>query len=215
MTPKREPPRLCLVVEASPGDPGRAEAALQSVKPASVVIAPLPGLALDSAVAGTIVRIAQALGIAALIEADADLARALDADGVHLPWCKDTAGAYAAARARLGPRSIIGADAGRSRHDAMTLGELGADYVAFGIPPHVTDRETAKIRRLDLVQWWGDIFEVTAVAFDVETAQEAAELRDAGADFVAIRIPGDMSPARIERWTQEVAAALESTEAIA
>ena len=37
-----------------------------------------------------------------------------------------------------GDRGIIGVDAGISRHDAMTVAEAGADYVAFGAPPTST-----------------------------------------------------------------------------
>ena len=34
--------------------------------------------------------------------------------------------------ALLGQNGIVGVDPGISRHDAMTLAEAGADYVAFG-----------------------------------------------------------------------------------
>ena len=110
----------------------------------------------------------RAKDIAALIEGDAQLARTLRADGVHLPWSKDTAARYGEAREMLGTRYIVGIDVGRSRHDAMTLAEEGADYIGFGIPPHVEDRSAAAARRLELVSWWSEIFEVPCVAFDVD-----------------------------------------------
>jgi thiamine-phosphate pyrophosphorylase len=93
--------------------------------------------------------------------------------------------AYGAAREVLGPRAIVGADAGRSRHDAMSLGEAGADYVGFGIPAHVGDRGTARERQLDLVEWWSELFEVPCVALDADR-DDLAALAGAGADFVAL-----------------------------
>ena len=66
---------------------------------------------------------------------------------------------------------------GASRHDAMELGEAGADYVAFGIPPDVEDRAVAVERRLDLIAWWSEVFELPCVAFDVADAEEARTSR--------------------------------------
>ena len=133
-----------------------------------------------------LVELAQAKEIAALIAGDAQLARTLRADGVHLPWSKDVAASYGEAREVLGTRYIVGVDVGRSRHDAMTIAESGADYIGFGIPPHVDDRASATARRLELVSWWSEIFEVPCVAFDVETAEDAMALAAVGADFVAM-----------------------------
>ena len=76
------------------------------------------------------------------------------------------------------PDSIVGADGGISRHDAMMLGEAGADYVAFGPAGAARERRrattTAKKRKLDLVGWWSDVFVVPVVAFGIETAEDAA-----------------------------------------
>jgi thiamine-phosphate pyrophosphorylase len=86
-------------------------------------------------------------------------------------------------------------DAGRSRHEAMVAGEGGADYVAFGIPANVEDREKAHRRRCELTAWWSEIFEVPVVAFDVATAEEAGQLASAGADFIALTLPAHEPPA--------------------
>lgn len=144
---------------------------------------PAAGIAIADLIAAV-----QARGAAALVDGDATLARAVGADGVHIPWSPSPIEAYAAVRQTIGSDLIAGADAGRSRHDAMELGEAGADYVAFGIPAHVEDRATAKRRQADLIGWWSGVFEVPCVAFDIDDAEQARAAAEAGADFIAIRV---------------------------
>jgi thiamine-phosphate pyrophosphorylase len=79
----------------------------------------------------------------------------------------------------------------------------------------VEDRESARARRLDLVAWWSEIFEVPCVALDVETAADAGQLARAGADFVAMRLPKVASPDALSRWSEDVARALSVPEAAA
>jgi len=117
------------------------------------------------------------------------------------------------AREILGGRFIVGVDVGRSRHDAMEIGETGVDYIAFGIPPHVQDRQTAIERRHELCQWWSEIFEVPCVAFDVDDLDQAAELAAAGADFIAIRLPEATSGEAVQAFTVAAVAALATAEA--
>jgi thiamine-phosphate pyrophosphorylase len=216
MTLRREAPRLCLVFEPKPDSDTRSrfEMALAAASPASLILAPGPDVTLDAEAAKPLVALAQAMNVAVLVEADAQLALALGADGAHIPWSKDPIAAYAEAREILGTDRVVGVDVGRSRHDAMLLGEQGADYIGFGIPSHVADRETASARRHDLVEWWAEIFELPVVALDVETADEAARLAGAGADFIAIRIPGSVAAADVEGWIGKFAAALERTETV-
>jgi len=210
-------PRLCIVAEAAMGEDTRkrVSAVLDSADIAVLFITALGATPLNAALAKPLVDIAQARGVAALIDHDVQLARTLRADGVHLPWAKDAATRYAEARQIMGNHFIVGVDAGRSRHDAMTLGEAGADYVGFGIPAHVEDRETARARRLALIEWWSEIFEVPCVAFDVESPNEAAALGRAGADFVALALPADLNVEELPRWAQDRAAALTAREAAA
>jgi thiamine-phosphate pyrophosphorylase len=197
-----------LILEAGEGAAERLAAVLAVVPVVSVIVRAPAGRPLTAAVAAPLVQLGQKAGAAMLIEADAELARALRADGVHLPVADDPAAAYDAARAWLGGRAIVGADAGRSRHDAMTLGERGADYVAFGIPAFVKGRAEAAERRLDLVQWWAEIFEVPVVAVDVEGLEAAGELTRAGADFVALTLACGSSPGDAAAEAHAFAAAL-------
>jgi len=206
--------RLYLVVEAGMA-PEQIGVVLAAGNVAALLVAPAHDAALDARNARPLVELAQAKGIAALIEADAALARTLRADGVHLPWAKDIVARYREAREIIGGRFIVGADAGRSRDDAMTLGEAGAEYVGFGIPAHVEDREAAGARRLELVAWWSEIFEIPCVACDVDSAEDANRLARAGADFVALRLPKSVPPDALSHWSGDLARALAVPEATA
>jgi thiamine-phosphate pyrophosphorylase len=117
----------------------------------------------------------------------------LEADGVHLRTSDDPQAAYRAAREALGKDGVVGLDAGISRHAAMLLAEAGADYVGFGAPLHLKDRDKARDRREELIAWWAPIFQVPCVAFDVESREEAARLASAGADFIAVTLSAELS----------------------
>jgi thiamine-phosphate pyrophosphorylase len=201
------------VVAGAGTAPAAVETLLGSAPVAAVLITP-DGAPLDASRTKPIVDLVQARGVAALIEADAALARTLRADGVHLPWGRDVVSRYGTAREILGGRFIVGADAGRFRDDAMMLGEAGADYVGFSIPGHVEDRQSARERQLELVAWWAEIFEPPCVAFNVETVEDAAHLVLAGADFVALRPPSSAA-AELARWAKEAAYALAAEEDVA
>ena len=115
----------------------------------------------------------QDLSIAVLVENDTELALNLGADGLHLGDAEESN--YGQARNRLGNAAILGVNCGNNRHAAMTLAEMGADYIAFGGPPLESER------RAELIAWWGEIFQVPCVALDVEDADQAARL---DADFI-------------------------------
>jgi thiamine-phosphate pyrophosphorylase len=204
--------QLYAVIEAGEAAPERLAAAFGAADLASVLIVPAAGRTLDAAAARPLVDYAQRRGAAALIAADASLARRLGADGVHLGASADIEGAYHAARGILGADDVIGVDPGISRHDAMTLAEAGADYMAFGAPAHLQDRDKARARRDELVAWWAEIFQVPCVVFDVETAAEAEALAAAGADFVALTLPAGQSPAAARDLVAAVAAAIGARE---
>ncbi len=163
-------------------------AAIEAAPITSVLIRPAHDVPLDRDAVRALVMAAQKKDIAALVAFGIDDALKLGADGVHLPWSKDIVRQFKTLRESAPAGTIVGADAGRSRHDAMELGEGGADYVAFGVPPHVEDRERAAERQLDLVAWWSKLFEIPCVAFDVPDAVAASRFAEAGADFVCVRV---------------------------
>jgi thiamine-phosphate pyrophosphorylase len=196
------------VIQPGAGAGERLAAALAAGDFASVVIAGLAGTDVPVADIQRLLGQAQAAGAAALVCDDARLARTLKADGVHLSVDGEGAKGFGEAREIVGRGLIVGVEAGRSRHDAMVSGEAGADYVAFGIPDRVGDREKAHLRRCELVAWWAEVFEVPVVAFDVGDPAEAAELAAAGADFIALTLPAREPPAASGELVRAVIAAI-------
>ncbi len=198
------------VIEAStePAALERLRSACAHTRFETCLIAPSSSKTLDAAIAGPFIELLQSQGIAAIIADDAALARTMKADGVHVSWRKDISAAFEEAREIVGGRFIVGVDAGRSRHDAMQLGEAGADYVAFGIPPEVQDRETAAPTRLELINRWSEIIEIPCVGFDVENPAAAELLADAGSDFVSAKLPAGMAGAELNGWLDQMNAAL-------
>lgn len=191
-----------LLVQSGPRALEQIALAFEAAGIASVIIQ-----ADTAEAAKPLIAAAQKAGAAALLAGNAQLARTLKADGVHLP-VGSTEADYEEARNILGQRFIVGGDAGRSRDAAMRLGEAGAEYIGFGIPEFVGDTESARARQLDLIQWWAEIFEVPCVAFDVATPSDAEALARAGADFIAVRLASDMSPADVRTTLRDYAAVL-------
>jgi thiamine-phosphate pyrophosphorylase len=138
------------------------------------------GAPIDENHAGRLIDLVHASGRACLVDNDADLAERLGADGLHLDASPAT---YAAARKLLGESANIGVLCGLGRHDAMQMAELGADYVAFG--PKAESIIDAIDQYADLIAWWAEIFVVPCVAWNVDTAEQAAKFAALGADFVA------------------------------
>jgi thiamine-phosphate pyrophosphorylase len=195
---------LYLTIEASESAAARLAAALDAAKIAAVMIAPAPNRPLDAASAKPLVDLAQAHGVAAFIHGNAELARSLGADGVHLPPSLQLADDFAKARKILGPTAMIGIDAGSSRHDAMELAEAGADYIAFSIDNAVAPAETdnsdaagelSEIISGDLIAWWVDIFQTPCVALGVRTADDATDVARRGCEFLSITLEPGLSPA--------------------
>jgi len=128
-----------------------------------------------------LVELATARDVAALIESDARLAPRVGADGVHVLGIGEK---LAEALASLHPARIVGAGSLRSRDDAMTAGEAGADYVMFGEPRR--DGYTPPLAEtVERTAWWAEIFQTPCVAF-AGALDAVAPLTAAGADFVAL-----------------------------
>lgn len=121
--------------------------------------------------------------VAFIVNDSISLAKRLGADGVHLG---QQDGSPKDAREALGLEAQIGVTCHASRHLAMTAGEQGADYVAFGAFFPSSTKETEHRAEPELIEWWSKIFEIPSVAIGGITPGNCAPLVEAGADFLAI-----------------------------
>jgi thiamine-phosphate pyrophosphorylase len=122
----------------------------------------------------------QERGAALLLEDHAEIVARAGADGAHLTDI-DT---FSEARSGLQPDRITGCGGLITRHDAMTAGEAGADYVMFG-DPDATDGRAPFEDVIERIAWWAEVFEIPCVGF-AASADEIGPIAAAGADFVAI-----------------------------
>lgn len=189
--PQRERPRLYLItppqIEDVPAFVDLFRAAIQGGDVASLQIRLKQGDQIDPiatrAVAQAVKRICQAEHIALIINDSPQLARALEADGVHLGMNDMD---IAEARAIVGEDMIIGATCKNSRHQAMIAGEAGADYVAFGaFYPSETKSDTTPAEP-DVLTWCQMFLTLPCVAIGGITLENAAPLVSTGADFLAV-----------------------------
>jgi thiamine-phosphate pyrophosphorylase len=111
------------------------------------------------------------------------LAKRIGADGVHLG---QEDGDPREARAILGRDAQIGVTCHNSRHLAMEAAEAGADYVAFGAFFPTSTKEVKHQAEIETVELWSQFTEVPCVAIGGITIQNAGEVINAGADFIAV-----------------------------
>jgi thiamine-phosphate pyrophosphorylase len=121
--------------------------------------------------------------VAFIVNDSIGLAKRLGADGVHLGQGD---GDPRDARAQLGPAAQIGVTCHDSRDLAMTAGEAGADYVAFGAFFPTATKETSHRPDPSILSWWSRLFEIPCVAIGGITPASAPVLVEAGADFLAV-----------------------------
>lgn len=126
----------------------------------------------DTALAVT--KLAQDAGIAVLIEENIELALSCNADGVQV--FGDISG-YENARTKLGDDKIVGVYCNTDRHSAMSLGEKGADYVAFSNDAVAGENEP-------VAHWWARVFEVPCVVLDPVDLTKASVLISNKIDFI-------------------------------
>ncbi|HEX7854106.1 MAG TPA: thiamine phosphate synthase [Sphingobium sp.] len=133
--------------------------------------------------AGPLQKLCADRDVAFIINDSIALAKGLGADGVHLGQGD---GDPREAREILGKAAQIGVTCHDSRHLAMEAGEAGADYVAFGAFYPTLTKETAHHPDPSILSWWATVFELPCVAIGGITADNAAPLVNAGADFLAV-----------------------------
>jgi thiamine-phosphate pyrophosphorylase len=130
----------------------------------------------------TLRPVVQSRGVAFLLNDRPDLAVQTGCDGAHVGQTDMPA---AEARKVLG-ELIMGVTCHDSRDLAMSAGENGADYVAFGAFFPTETKETVHTAEVELLEWWSDLMELPCVAIGGITAVNCAPLVRAGANFLAV-----------------------------
>ena len=133
-----------------------------------------------------VLPMAQAAGVAVLIEGDPGLVRLLGADGLHVGG---DANRLREALAALKPGLIVGVGDIHSRDEAMENGELGVDYILFG---PLSGAIPAAER--DLAHWWAETMEVPSVLSDPEAT--SADYDAEGCEFIGLPLQLLPEPAR-------------------
>ncbi|ORE96544.1 thiamine-phosphate pyrophosphorylase [Stappia sp. 22II-S9-Z10] len=169
--------RLILSVPAGT-EPAVLAAALEAGDVAAVVI--VGGLTEPS----SLIETAQDRGAAALISRNLDEGGASPwliptaADGLHLD------GDFTARRGAIEARPegmTVGATAA-SRHEAMTLGEGGSDYVWFGTVDALSESAA------EMACWWQALFEVPAVLAGPADDASLALMIATRVEFIAVNV---------------------------
>lgn len=127
--------------------------------------------------------IAQARGVAVILNDRPDLATHMGCDGVHVG---QSDASLAEARRTMGADAMIGVTCHDSLHLAMEAAEGGADYVAFGAFFPTTTKEAPTRAALDLLTGWQADMVIPCVAIGGITVETVRSIAHAGADFVAI-----------------------------
>lgn len=121
--------------------------------------------------------IAHARDIPLVIDTHLGLVDRLGLDGVHLT---DGARSVRKTRKALGVDAIVGAYCGASRHDGLSAGEAGADYIAFGPVGETVLGSGERVAR-DLLAWWSEVIELPVVvegALDTDLVRDFAPVTD-------------------------------------
>lgn len=178
--------RLVLVTPAdhAPDDLARRLAAAGRGGDVASVIAPQYGMDEDAyqALLEAVVPAGQAIGAAVIAAGEPRIAARTGADGIHV---RGDAATVARAIEAHGGQGIVGAEAGKSRHGALEVGEARPDYVFFGRLGADTHPEP-HAGALENAAWWAEFVEVPAVLMGGHDLAYLDRAAASGADFVAL-----------------------------
>jgi thiamine-phosphate pyrophosphorylase len=133
--------------------------------------------------AGEIARLCRTWDALFIVNDSVELAREVDADGVHLGRNDGDVGA---ARAVLGPGKLVGVSCYNEMVRARAAVSQGADYVAFGSFFRSATKPMASGAGTELLRFAASEIALPVVAIGGINVDNAVELIAAGADAVAV-----------------------------
>ena len=123
-------------------------------------------------------------GVPLVLNDRAHLVDVTDADGLHV-GAEDLPAV--AAREQIGPDRVLGVSCYDSKHAAIeAAARADADYVAFGAFFPTTTKTPRARPSISLLEEWGAVTVVPAVAIGGITPDNCGTLAEAGAAFVAV-----------------------------
>ena len=186
VSPKPVPQRLVLILHASTELEAQTKALAAALSGGDVASVILVQDALDEAAfmraAEILVPIAQAAGAATLIAGDTRAIGRSGADGIHLPAEPRM---VADAIKKAGGKSIVGANAGKTRDQALDVGEERPDYIFIGKFDGDT-HEDPHPRNLEMGEWWAEIIEIPAIVMAGSTVASVSAAAATGVEFIAL-----------------------------
>ncbi|MCZ4354652.1 thiamine phosphate synthase [Roseovarius aestuarii] len=126
-------------------------------------------------------EVAHARDVAIVLDTHFALVPQLGLDGVHL---NDGARSVRKARKALGQDAIVGSYCAQSRHEGISAGEAGADYVSFG-PMGASPLDDGAQADPEIFAWWSEMIELPVVAVGALNATLISALSPV-TDFFAI-----------------------------
>ncbi len=150
-------------------------------------------------------------GVPLIINDRVDIARAADADGVHLG---DDDLPVAVAREQLGEDAIIGRSVS-TVEGARAAEDAGADYLGVGALYHTGSKDVDDDENnigLDIVEAIDDAVDIPFVGIGGVTPERAPDVAEAGADGVAV-ITAITETENPEQATRELGEAVEAAKA--
>ena len=192
-TSQNSPDNRCRLVLVRHGDgrktltADRLADALSHGDVASLILSPVmsDGMMDESEfhmLAEPLVPVAQAAGVAVIIEHHSRVAGRVGADGLQLG--QDPA-ELADAVSRLTPAMMVGAANVKTRHNALVLGEIQPDYVMFGKTGSDT-RDEANPKNVALGDWWSKLVELPCIVLGGALVDSVIDIAKSGAEFVAL-----------------------------
>ncbi|SNB51564.1 thiamine-phosphate diphosphorylase [Arboricoccus pini] len=204
--PAEAPPRLILVAPAGidPAFAASLDVMLKAARPAAFVLAPNALPSEDRLEAISAIKTAcHAAEAAFLLADDAQGVIATGADGAEL----EGADGLLRARQVLGAERLLGAACKFSRHDAMSAGEAGADFVRLG----AVDSQASIDELAELASWWSELFVLPVAIAAPPNVAAIRTIAEAGADFITLGGPLWATPS-LDVFLAEVASLLSSTK---
>ncbi|MDN5926437.1 MAG: thiamine phosphate synthase [Hyphomicrobiales bacterium] len=132
--------------------------------------------------AETLVPVAQAHGIAVMIEDDTRIAGRVGADGIHFEGRKN---GLEELIEKFQGRMMIGTGGAKNRDDALELGEARPDYMFFGRFGY-DNTPSPHPRNLSLGGWWAEMIELPCIVMAGNEIASVEAVAATGAEFVAL-----------------------------